>query len=166
MKINLYACNKVKKILTILLTIFVLASCKPIHQVVVDHVVETHVKDSLVIRDSIVTIPQEVYTNLTWKYDTLHLETSLASATAWVDSLWLRGTMKNKNVASFHHETETIYKDSIRYEKVPVPYPVEVEVKNPVNWKLLLWAILSSGGLLFMFWMTFRSSIIKLFTRL
>lgn len=154
-----------KKILTILLTIFVLASCKPINQVVVDHVVETHVIDSLVIRDSIVTIPQEVYTNLTWKYDTLTLETSLAKAECWVDSLWLRGTMKNKNVASFHHETETIIKDSIVYEKVPSPYPVEVMVEKPLNNKLLIWAILSSGGLLFMFWLTFRKKIGKLFNQ-
>ena len=153
-----------KKFLIVLLTILITA-CKPIHQVVVDHVVETHVKDSLVIRDSIVTIPQEVYTNLTWKYDTLHLETSLASATAWVDSLWLRGSMKNKQAASFHHEIETIYKDSIRYEKVPDPYPVEVMVEKPLNNKLLIWAILSSGGLLFMFWFTFRKKIGKLFSQ-
>lgn len=151
-----------KKFLIVLLTILITA-CKPIHQVVVDHVVETHVRDSLVIRDSIVTIPQEVYTNLTWKYDTLHLETSLASATAWVDSLWLRGTMKNKNVASFHHETETIYKDSIVYEKVPEPYPVEVLVEKPINNKLLIWAILSSIGCLALLWWTFRKPIMKLF---
>ena len=147
-----------KKFLIILLTIFVLASCKPLHQVVVEHVTETHVVDSLVIRDSIVTIPKEVYTNLAWSYDTLTLETSLAKAECWVDSLWLRGTMKNKNVASFHHETETIYKDSIRYEKVPDPYPVEVMVEKPLNNKLLIWAILSSGGLLFILFLQVKKN--------
>lgn len=154
-----------KKIFIVLFTLF-LIGCKPIHETIVHHEYVTHVKDSVVTRDSVVLIPQETYTNIAWKYDTLRMETSLATATCYVDSLWLRGYIKNKQAAAFHHEIETIYKDSIRYEEVPVPYPVEVEVKNPVNWKLLLWAILSSGGLLFMLWRTFRSSIIKLFTRL
>lgn len=146
-----------------LLMVISLQCCKPIHETIVHHEYVTHVRDSIVMKDSIVTIPQEVYTNLTWNYDTLHLETSLAKAECWVDSLWLRGTMKNKNVASFHHETETIYKDSIVYEKVPEPYPVEVMVEKPLNNKLLTWAIISSIGCLALLCWILRKPIMKLF---
>jgi len=149
-----------------LLMVLSFQCCKPVHEVITHHEYITHVKDSIVTRDSVVLIPQETYTNIAWKYDTLHLETSLATATAWVDSLWLRGTMKNKQAASFHHETETIVRDSIVYEKIPEPYPVEVMVEKPLNGKLLVWAILSSIGCLALLWWTFRKPIMKLFGKI
>lgn len=157
-----------KKISIILISIMLcLASCKPKEQIIVHHEYVTHVKDSVVTRDSVVLIPQETYTNIAWKYDTLHMETSLATAVCYVDSLWLRGTMKNKNVASFHHETETIIKDSIVYEKVPEPYPEYITVEKPLNNKLLTWVIITSTGLLAALCWIFRKWIIrfiKLFT--
>lgn len=154
-----------KRFLIVLFTLFLLG-CKPVHEVITHHEYITHTRDSVVMHDSIVVIPQEVYTNLAWKYDTLHLETSLATADAWVDSCFLRGTMKNKNTASFHHETETIVRDSIVYEKVPEPYPVEVMVEKPLNNKLLVWAIISSVGLLALLWFTFKNPIRKLLARI
>ena len=153
-----------KKFLTILLTIFVLASCKPLHQVVVDHVTETHYVDSVIRKDSICYIPVEVYTDITTTPDSLHLETSLAEADCWLDSCFLKGTIRNKKGAQFQYikETETIYKDSIVDR--PVPYPVEVMVEKPLNNKLLLWSILSSMGCLALFWFTFRRKFSKLFS--
>ena len=153
-----------KRILIILSLLFCF-SCKPLHQVVVEHVTETHVVDSLVIRDSIVTIPKEVYTNIAWSYDTLTLETSLAKAECWVDSLWLRGTISNKQQVIYKYVEVEKVRDSIVYEEKPTPYPVEVMVEKPLNNKLLIWAILSSGGLLFMLWFTFRKKFSKLFSQ-
>lgn len=150
-----------KKIFIVLFTLF-LIGCKPIHETIVHHEYVTHVKDSVVTRDSVVLIPQETYTNIAWKYDTLRMETSLATAVCYVDSLWLRGTMKNKNVASFHHETETIIKDSLVYIKEPEPYPVEVEVEKPLNKKLLWWSIFSSIGCLGLLIWIFRKPLMKL----
>lgn len=151
-----------RKIIFILSLIFCLASCKPVHQVIVEHEYVTHVKDSVVMKDSTVLIPQEVYTNLSWSYENLHLETSLAEADCWVDSLWLRGTMKNKKNAQFKYITVEKVRDSIVYEKVPDPYPVVEHVKNPVNKKILWWAILSSLGFIGALCWIFRKPLMKL----
>lgn len=121
-----------------------LFSCKPIHEVITHHEYVTHTVDSVIYHDSTVVVPHEVFTNVAWPYDTLTLETSLAKAQCWVDSLWLKGTIKNKQQVIYKYIEVEKVRDSIVYEKVPEPYPVIQEVKNPVNRKLLLWAILAS----------------------
>lgn len=152
-----------KRFILILCTFLCLAGCKPVHQVVVEHVYETHITDSIRYHDSTVVVPQEVYTNLAWKYDSLHLETSLAVADCWVDSLWLKGTIKNKKEVVYKYVEVEKWRDSIVYEKVPDPYPVEVMVEKPLNNKLLTWSILASLGLLVSLCWIFRKWIIKLF---
>ncbi|MBO7695953.1 MAG: hypothetical protein J6T10_25245 [Methanobrevibacter sp.] len=153
-----------RKISIILIAIMLFfASCKPTQQTIVHHEYITHVKDSVVMKDSIVTIPKEVYTNLAWNYEKLHLETSLAEADAWVDSCFLRGTIKNKDKAQYQYITIEKVRDSIVYEKVPVPYPEYITVEKPLNNKLLTWAILASTGLLAALVWIFRKWIIKLF---
>lgn len=139
------------------------SGCKPQHQVIVEHVTKTKFVDSLVIRDSVVTVPVERYVDIVNQLDTLKLETSLAKASTYFDTtnMLLRGEIHNKKGAQFKYikETETIYKDSI-VDK-PVPYPVEVIVKSPMNKKLLIWSIISTLGLLGTLWFTFRKKIIK-----
>ena len=154
-----------KKIFIIIFTLF-LVGCKPIHQVIVDHVTETHYVDSIVKKDSICYIPVEVYTDITTIPEALHLETSLAEADCWLDSCFLKGTIRNKKGAQFQYikETETIYKDSI-VEK-PVPYQEYIEVKNPVNSKLVWWLVGVSIGCLALLWWTFRKPIMKLFGKI
>ena len=151
-----------KKIALILCMLLCLGSCKPVHQVIVHDVYETHVVDSVVMRDSTVYIPQEVYTNLSWSYEPLHLETSLAEADCWVDSLFIKGTIKNKKAVQTQYVEVEKWRDSIVYEKVPEPYEVEVEVEKPLNNKLLTWSILASLGLLVSLCWIFRKWIIKL----
>lgn len=149
--------------LIIISLILTFSACKPIHQVVVDHVTETHYVDSIIKKDSICYIPVEVYTDITTIPEALHLETSLAEADCWIDSCFLKGTIRNKQGVQYQYikETETIYKDSI-VEK-PTPYPVEVIVEKPLNNKLLTWTILSSLGCLACLIWIFRKPIIKLF---
>jgi len=136
-----------KRTLFILSLIFCLASCKPIHEVVTHHEYITHTIDSVIFHDSTVVIPHETYTNIAWNYDTLTLETSLAKAECWVDSLWLRGNISNKQQVIYKYIEVEKVRDSIVYEKVPEPYPVEVVKTKNAAWPIWLWAILSTLGL-------------------
>lgn len=151
-----------KRILFILILIFCLASCKPTEQTIVHHEYIQHVTDSVIYHDSIVTIPHEVYTNIAWNYDTLTLETSLAKAECWVDSLWLRGSISNKQQVIYKYIEVEKVRDSIVYEKVPEPYPVVEYVKNPVNKGILWWAIGSSLAALGALCWIFRKQLMKL----
>lgn len=155
-----------KKILIIICTFLCLAGCKPVHQVVVEHVYETHITDSVVTRDSTVLIPIEHVVDVVNKLDTLNLETSLAKATAYLDTtnMLLKGEIHNKQGIQFQIiEVEKWHtKDSI-VEK-PTPYPEYIEVKNPVNSKLVWWCIIASLCLLVSLCWIFRKWIIKLFT--
>jgi len=136
-----------KRTLFILSLIFCLASCKPIHEVVTHHEYITHTIDSVIFHDSTVVIPHETYTNIAWNYDTLTLETSLAKAECWVDSLWLRGNISNKQQVIYKYIEVEKVRDSIVYEKVPEPYPIEVVKTKNAAWPIWLWAILSTLGL-------------------
>ena len=152
-----------KQLTYILLLLFAI-SCKPQHQVIVEHVTQTHYVDSLVIRDSVVTVPIERYVDLVRKYDTLKLSTSLASAEAWLDTTnsCLKGSIWNKNTYTYEKETIDHYitRDSIVDR--PVPYPVVEYVKNPVNKGILWWAIGSSLVALGSLCWIFRKQLMKL----
>ena len=135
-----------KRLTYILLLLFAI-SCKPVHEVVTHHEYITHTIDSVIYHDSTVVIPHETYTNIAWNYDTLNLETSLAKAQCWVDSIWLRGNISNKQQVIYKYIEVGKVRDSIVYEKVPEPYPVEVVKTKNAAWPIWLWAILSTLGL-------------------
>lgn len=92
--------------------------------------VKTILRDSVVIRDSIVITPIERIVDIVPQYDTLHLQTSLAKSKAWVDTTThsLRGEITNKEQTQNKNRIEVKYVnrvDSVFIEK-PIPYP------NPV----------------------------------
>ena len=146
-------------------TILLVSACKPVQTVIQKEETVYRYVDTVLYHDSTVLVPKEVYTNVAWNYDTLHLSTSLAEASCWVDSLWLRGTITNKDKVVYKYITQTEYitKDSIVYKEKPVPYEVVKEVKNPVNWKLVLWGILATLSLCGVLYWHFRDKIRKLF---
>lgn len=129
-------------------------------------------KDSLRIRDSLmyVPIPIEGSQNIFPTIMPSHLETSLAESDAFVDSLGLHHSLKNKkgdlgvHVPVTEHTTTTEHtsqKDSIRVEYVEVP----VEVEKPLSkWKSAqiraFWWLL--GGLALCLLWIFRKPILKL----
>lgn len=148
--------------------IILFPSCKSVSNVTEtssNEKIEIVYKDSVRYYDSVVVIPVERYVDIVNKYDTLFLETSLAEAYAYVDSLFLRGEIKNKDV----NQTEIIYKDNYIVNdtiicKEKTEYKDRVEyVKNPMNTKLLIWCIISSLGLIVTLWFTFRKKIYNLF---
>lgn len=114
-----------------------LGSCKAFHPSIVPVNTETiyNVKDTIIYHDSTVITPVETYYNVAWNYDTLIMETSLAKAECWVDSIWLRGSLTNKQsiIYKYINNTETIYKDSIVNVEVPVYVERTQRIKNPLN---------------------------------
>lgn len=103
--------------------------------------VKTILRDSVVIRDSIVITPIERIVDIVPQYDTLHLQTSLAKSKAWVDTTThsLRGEITNKEQTQNKNRIEVKYVnrvDSVFIEK-PIPYP------NPVPYvpKVYKWSL-------------------------
>ena len=78
---------------------------------------------------------KERYVDIASVYDTLHLETSYAEATAYIDTSYraLKGTIENKdNVpvkTQIKWKEKIVYRDSIRTVEKEVPVEVIKEVK-------------------------------------
>lgn len=117
---------------------FLLFSCRSprdIIQTTEKEKIEIVYKDSIRYYDSIVVVPVERYVDVVRDYDTLNLETSQAVAKAWVDSIFLKGTIENKSIVQYKYidRWNTITNDSIVY-KDKIDYVETIKyVKNPVN---------------------------------
>ena len=97
-----------------------------------------YIKDTVKIKaDTVrVEVPVEVQVNVVPQLDTLKMETSVAEAQAYLDTLTqtLKGSLKNKKT-ELKKEIQTIEKTKFVEHKVEVPVPYEV-----VKTKVPLWA--------------------------
>lgn len=146
------------KFFYIITLLFCLTACRGPREVV-ETKYETKYIDSLVLRDSVVVVPKEVYTNVAWNYDTLHLSTSLAEASCWVDSLWLRGSITNKDkvVYKYIDRWHDRVRDTVIYETKTEYVDKPVYVKNPTNTGLVIWTVLSGIGIIaFIVWKVYK----------
>lgn len=151
--------------------IFILFSCKSVSRVTEttsNEKIEIVYKDSIRYFDSTVIIPVERYVDIVRSYDTLELETSQAKAKAWVDSIYLIGEIENKAIVQYKYVDKWHVKDSLVYKDKEDSEISQIEtiryIKNPVNKNLLIWAIISTLGLLGTLWFIFRKKIIKYIT--
>lgn len=111
-----------------------------------------------VIRDSVVVVPVEKVVNVVKTYDTLRMETSLAVAKAWADTIgMLRGEMINKK----DFQTKIVYrvivkKDTVfRHKEVPVEV-IKVKYRTPKIVAILaLLGVLGIGYLGMRLWKRF-----------
>lgn len=123
-----------KKIISIILILILLGSCSALKNLPREEI-RYVTKDSTVtvFKDSILFIPVERVVDIVQPYDTLKLETSLASSTAYVDTAThtLKGTLENKKGVEKHHKLEYRYieKRDTTYIKVPIPVEVIKEKK-------------------------------------
>lgn len=114
--------------------------------------VKVVIKDSVVIRDSVRIIPVERIKDIVPEYDTLKMQTSLAKASAWVDTTThtLQGAIENKEQTQIQYKViEKIVEktDTIKLFE-PKPYEVVKEIPYvPQIYKYALW--FSIGVLLF-----------------
>lgn len=120
-----------------------------------------YIKDTVLIKaDTVkVEIPKEVVVNVVPQLDTLKMETSVAEAEAYLDTLTqtLKGTLKNKKT-ELKKEIQVVEKTKYVEHKVEVPVPYEV-VKTKVP--LWAWILLSIDvsllvGFLLSLWFKFR----------
>ena len=120
-----------------------------------------YIKDTVLIKaDTVkVDIPVEVKVNVVPELDTLKMETSVAEAEAYLDTLTqtLKGTLKNKKT-ELKKEIQVVEKTKYVEHKVEVPVPYEVvKTKTP----LWAWIILSINvglivGFLLILFLKFR----------
>ena len=120
-----------------------------------------YIKDTVVIKaDTVrVEVPKEVEVNVVPELDTLKMETSVAEAEAYLDTLTqtLKGSLKNKKI-ELKKEIQTIEKTKFVEHKVEVPVPYEVvKTKTP----LWAWIMLSINvglivGFLLILFLKFR----------
>lgn len=99
------------------------------------------VRDSMILKtDTVrVEIPRERVVEVVPQLDTLNMETSVASAQAYLDTLTrtLRGTLKNKPV-ELKKEIQTIERTKFVERKVEVPVPYEVVKTKTPRWAWVL----------------------------
>ena len=140
--------NKISAIVSILIF---LSSCSCFKNVPREEIHYVQ-KDSTILKivDSVRIIPVERYVDIVHSYDTLKLETSLASSTAYVDTAThtLKGKIENKKglekcvkiVEKYVEKCDTIY------VKVPVTVEVikEKKVVPKFFWGMLVYAVLVS----------------------
>lgn len=120
------------KILIIISTI-TLIGCTKVIYVPTQAETKVEIRDSLIIRDSVVITPIERIVDIVPQYDTLHLQTSLAKSKTWVDTTThsLRGEITNKKQTQNKNRVEVKYinrVDSVVIEK-PIPYEVIKEIR-------------------------------------
>lgn len=137
------------KFVYIITLLFCFTACRGPREVV-ETKYETKYIDSVVLRDSVVVVPKEVYTNITWNYDTLDLETSLSVAHVWVDSIWLRGEIQNKQQVQYKYidRWHDRVRDTVIYETKTEYVDKPVYIKNPTNTGLVIWTVLSGIGII------------------
>lgn len=103
-----------------------------------------YIKDTVLIKaDTVkVDIPVEVKVNVVPELDTLKMETSVAEAEAYLDTLTqtLKGTLKNKKT-ELKKEIQTIEKTKYVEHKVEVPVPYEVVKTKVPRWAWVLLAV-------------------------
>ena len=114
-------------------------------------------RDSVRWRDStiLVPIPVERYVDVVPAYDTLHLETGVAVADAYVDTLThtLRGRIENKpdsirTIIKYKDRLVEVRRDSLVVREVPVEVEVPVRYVPRVYKYSLVWSIISILGLI------------------
>ena len=140
---------------------FVFAACSP-KIVYVPVETDTHVehRDSVIYRtDTLrIDVPVELIKEVVPQLDTLVMETSVAKATAYLDTsmVALRGVLENKKTSLSQvqvvYKEKIQYRDSIQVKEVPVP----VEVEKRVPYVPLFFKIMAVIGIIFLAYLTFR----------
>lgn len=135
-----------KKLITILLVFLLsITSCRTIQYVPIKGDTQIEYRDTTIYRDSTVYIPKETIKEVVPSLDTLTMETSMATATAWLDTATttLRGSLINKKGVEYKYvyKDKIVYRDSISVQEVPVEIPVETIKYRHTFWDKLSWLI-------------------------
>ena len=134
-----------KKLITILLLIICCFSCSTIKYVPIKGDTVVEYRDTTIYKDSIVYTPKEVVKEIVPELDTLLMETSLAKATAYLDTTnrMLRGTIENKKgiTEQIKYKEKIVYRDSVVTQEIPVEVTKEVVKYRHTFFDKLCWLI-------------------------
>ena len=141
-----------RKILYLAILLLLTFGCGTIKKTtIVDHITETHYVDSTRWHDSTIyyTIPVERYRDYASLLDTLKLETSMATAEAYVDTTnnTLKGSIENKKDSLktvIKWKERIVQKDSLVYKEVPVEVEKEVTKYPRTYWWFMGISILAA----------------------
>ena len=146
--------KNILKYIIIFLFLFPFCACTSLKKgktpvIIEEKIVEkTIIKDSIIVKDSIVYIPQEKIVEVVPHLDTLQMEIETAKAKAYLDTtrMILKGELESKKATQKEviEVTKIVEKiDTVFIEK-PVPYEVIKEVKYiPKAYKYSMWFSLS-----------------------
>lgn len=134
--------------------------CRTIQYVPIKQTEYVTVRDSVYLRDTTIKykVEKEYVKDYTGLLDTLHLETGLAEASAWVDTTKsvLAGEIKNKrkNIdIPVQVKEKVVVRDSIVYKEKPVPVEVEKVVHPKYEkwlWAWLVASLLAIGAAIYL----------------
>lgn len=135
-----------KKIISLLIILlFVVASCKTIQYVPIETDTKIEYRDTTIYKDSIVYIPKETIKEVVPMLDTLSMESSMATAIAWLDTTTttLKGRLENKKGIEYKYiyKDKIVVKDSIITKEIPVEVEVEKIKYRHTFWDKLAWLI-------------------------
>ena len=140
-------------LVSLALGLLVFGGCKTVY-IPVEHTEYVTVRDSVYFRDTTVQykVEKEYVKDYTGLLDTLHLETGLAEATAWVDTSKsvLAGEIRNKEKVvdiPVQVKEKIVVRDSIVYQDKPVPVEVIKTVHPKYEGWLCGWLVFSLLGL-------------------
>jgi len=141
-----------KKLLIALLLLITAAACKTIQYVPIKGDTVVEYRDTTIWKDSLIYTPVEVVKEVVPQMDTLNMETSLASATAYVDTTTntLKGSIKNKKgiTEQIKWREKIVYRDSLVTQEVPVEVQVTKEVKTHFWYEKILWVLSLLAGVM------------------
>lgn len=135
-----FTMNKILIILSFITSMCCISSCCAIREVPIKTETITQVRDSVIMRDSVIIshVTKERIVDVVPVYDTLHLETDFAKAISYVDTTKhiLRGQIENKPQTpiktKIQWQDRIIEKEVIK--EVEVPVEVEIEKKYIPTW--------------------------------
>lgn len=132
---------KGNKLFLLILVAIILNACGTPKYITVKE--KEYIKDTVKIKaDTVrVEVPVEVQVDVVPELDTLRMETSVAEAEAYLDTLTqtLKGQLKNKKT-ELKKEIHTIEKTKFVERKVEVPVPFEVVKNKTPRWAWVLLA--------------------------
>lgn len=135
--------------------------CKQIKEETVVHYIDsTRWHDSTIVS----YLTKERYVDIRSIYDTLHLETSYATATAYVDTSYkaLKGIIENKDTVPVKTQIKwkerIVYKDSIRTveKEIPVEVIKEVKVYPKTYWLFMAISIFALAYIILKVYLKFK----------
>lgn len=120
-------------------------SCSTIKYVPIKGDTVVEYRDTTIYKDSIVYTPKEVVKEIVPELDTLSMETSIAKATAYLDTInrMLRGKIENKKgiTEQMKYKEKIVYRDSVVIQEVPIEVPVETIKYRHTFFDKLCWLI-------------------------